>query len=55
MSEQEFDVVVIGMGPGGETVAETLAAQGLAVAAAWPGRRCGPTTRPSRPRGCRVP
>src|SRR5450755_2815015 len=25
MSEQEFDVVVIGMGPGGEHVAETLA------------------------------
>jgi pyruvate/2-oxoglutarate dehydrogenase complex dihydrolipoamide dehydrogenase (E3) component len=33
MSEQEFDVVVIGMGPGGEHVAETLAAKSLAVAA----------------------
>jgi pyruvate/2-oxoglutarate dehydrogenase complex dihydrolipoamide dehydrogenase (E3) component len=33
MSEQEFDVVVIGMGPGSEDVAEKLAAAGLAVAA----------------------
>ena len=33
MSEQEFDVVVIGMGPGGEHVAEALAGKGLAVAA----------------------
>ena len=33
MSEHEFDVVVIGMGPGGEHVAETLAKDGLAVAA----------------------
>jgi pyruvate/2-oxoglutarate dehydrogenase complex dihydrolipoamide dehydrogenase (E3) component len=32
MSEQEFDVVVIGLGPGGEYVAETLADAGLAVA-----------------------
>ncbi|MGH3410977.1 MAG: FAD-dependent oxidoreductase, partial [Streptosporangiaceae bacterium] len=32
MSEQEFDVVVVGMGPGGEDVAETLAEAGLAVA-----------------------
>ncbi len=33
MSEREFDVVVIGMGPGGEHVAEELARAGLAVAA----------------------
>jgi pyruvate/2-oxoglutarate dehydrogenase complex dihydrolipoamide dehydrogenase (E3) component len=33
MSEQEFDVVVIGMGPGSEDVAEKLAAAGLSVAA----------------------
>jgi pyruvate/2-oxoglutarate dehydrogenase complex dihydrolipoamide dehydrogenase (E3) component len=33
MSEHEFDVVVIGMGPGGEDVAEKLAAAGLSVAA----------------------
>ncbi len=32
MSEREFDVVVVGMGPGGEHVAETLAEAGLAVA-----------------------
>jgi pyruvate/2-oxoglutarate dehydrogenase complex dihydrolipoamide dehydrogenase (E3) component len=32
MSEQEFDVVVVGMGPGGEDVAEKLAGAGLAVA-----------------------
>jgi pyruvate/2-oxoglutarate dehydrogenase complex dihydrolipoamide dehydrogenase (E3) component len=32
MSEQEFDVIVIGMGPGGEDVAEKLAGAGLAVA-----------------------
>jgi pyruvate/2-oxoglutarate dehydrogenase complex dihydrolipoamide dehydrogenase (E3) component len=32
MSEQEFDVVVVGMGPGGEYVAETLADAGLSVA-----------------------
>jgi len=32
VSEQEFDVVVVGMGPGGEHVAETLADAGLAVA-----------------------
>ncbi|MGH3398980.1 MAG: FAD-dependent oxidoreductase, partial [Streptosporangiaceae bacterium] len=32
MSEREFDVVVVGMGPGGEDVAETLAEAGLAVA-----------------------
>lgn len=32
MSEHEFDVVVIGMGPGGENVAERLAEEGLAVA-----------------------
>jgi pyruvate/2-oxoglutarate dehydrogenase complex dihydrolipoamide dehydrogenase (E3) component len=32
MSEQEFDVVVIGMGPGGEDVAERLAQAGLSVA-----------------------
>jgi pyruvate/2-oxoglutarate dehydrogenase complex dihydrolipoamide dehydrogenase (E3) component len=32
MKEQEFDVVVIGMGPGGEHVAEALAGAGLAVA-----------------------
>ncbi len=32
MSEQEFDVVVIGMGPGGEEVADRLAEAGLAVA-----------------------
>ena len=31
MTEQ-FDVIVIGMGPGGEEVAEQLAAAGLAVA-----------------------
>ena len=33
MSEREFDVVVIGMGPGGEHVAEELARAGLSVAA----------------------
>jgi pyruvate/2-oxoglutarate dehydrogenase complex dihydrolipoamide dehydrogenase (E3) component len=32
VSEREFDVVVVGMGPGGEHVAETLAEAGLAVA-----------------------
>jgi pyruvate/2-oxoglutarate dehydrogenase complex dihydrolipoamide dehydrogenase (E3) component len=32
MSQAEFDVVVVGMGPGGEQVAEDLAASGLAVA-----------------------
>jgi pyruvate/2-oxoglutarate dehydrogenase complex dihydrolipoamide dehydrogenase (E3) component len=32
MSEHEFDVVVIGLGPGGEDVAETLAEAGVAVA-----------------------
>jgi pyruvate/2-oxoglutarate dehydrogenase complex dihydrolipoamide dehydrogenase (E3) component len=32
MSEQEFDVVVIGMGPGGEDAAERLAQSGLSVA-----------------------
>jgi pyruvate/2-oxoglutarate dehydrogenase complex dihydrolipoamide dehydrogenase (E3) component len=32
VSEHEVDVVVIGMGPGGEDVAETLAKEGLAVA-----------------------
>jgi pyruvate/2-oxoglutarate dehydrogenase complex dihydrolipoamide dehydrogenase (E3) component len=32
MSVSEFDVIVIGMGPGGEDVAETLAEAGLAVA-----------------------
>jgi pyruvate/2-oxoglutarate dehydrogenase complex dihydrolipoamide dehydrogenase (E3) component len=32
MSEAEFDVVVVGMGPGGEQVAEVLADSGLAVA-----------------------
>ena len=32
MSEQEFDVVVVGLGPGGEYVAGTLAGSGLAVA-----------------------
>jgi pyruvate/2-oxoglutarate dehydrogenase complex dihydrolipoamide dehydrogenase (E3) component len=32
VSEHEFDVVVIGMGPGGEHVAEELAKAGLAVA-----------------------
>ena len=34
MSVHEFDIVVIGMGPGGEHVAEELARAGLAVAAA---------------------
>jgi pyruvate/2-oxoglutarate dehydrogenase complex dihydrolipoamide dehydrogenase (E3) component len=33
VSEHEFDVVVLGMGPGGEHVAEQLAKAGLAVAA----------------------
>src|ERR1700761_7539346 len=33
VSEHEFDVVVIGMGPGGEYVAEELAKAGVAVAA----------------------
>jgi pyruvate/2-oxoglutarate dehydrogenase complex dihydrolipoamide dehydrogenase (E3) component len=33
MSEREFDIVVIGMGPGGEHVAEELAKAGLSVAA----------------------
>jgi len=33
VSDREFDVVVIGMGPGGEHVAEQLAKAGLAVAA----------------------
>jgi pyruvate/2-oxoglutarate dehydrogenase complex dihydrolipoamide dehydrogenase (E3) component len=33
VSEREFDVVVIGMGPGGEYVATKLAAAGVAVAA----------------------
>ncbi len=32
MPEREVDVVVIGMGPGGEDAAERLAAAGLAVA-----------------------
>ena len=32
MSEHEFDVVVVGMGPGGEHVAEELAKAGLSVA-----------------------
>jgi pyruvate/2-oxoglutarate dehydrogenase complex dihydrolipoamide dehydrogenase (E3) component len=32
VSEREFDVVVVGMGPGGEHVAQRLAAAGLAVA-----------------------
>jgi pyruvate/2-oxoglutarate dehydrogenase complex dihydrolipoamide dehydrogenase (E3) component len=32
VSEQEFDVVVVGMGPGGEDVAEKLAEAGLSVA-----------------------
>src|SRR5256885_11244842 len=32
MSENEFDVVVVGMGPGGEEVAGRLAEAGLAVA-----------------------
>jgi pyruvate/2-oxoglutarate dehydrogenase complex dihydrolipoamide dehydrogenase (E3) component len=32
VSEQEFDIVVVGMGPGGEYAAETLADAGLAVA-----------------------
>ena len=32
MTEHEVDVVVIGMGPGGEYAAETLAGKGLAVA-----------------------
>ncbi len=34
MSVHEFDIVVIGMGPGGEHVAEELAGAGIAVAAA---------------------
>jgi len=33
VSERDFDVIVIGMGPGGEQVAEQLADAGLAVAA----------------------
>ncbi|HEY2507280.1 MAG TPA: NAD(P)/FAD-dependent oxidoreductase [Streptosporangiaceae bacterium] len=33
MSEREFDVIVIGMGPGGEFVAEELAKAGFSVAA----------------------
>jgi pyruvate/2-oxoglutarate dehydrogenase complex dihydrolipoamide dehydrogenase (E3) component len=32
VSEREFDVVVVGMGPGGEHIAEELAKAGLAVA-----------------------
>ncbi len=32
MADREFDVIVIGMGPGGEHVAESLADAGLAVA-----------------------
>jgi len=32
MSEHEFDIVVIGMGPGGEDAAEHLADAGLQVA-----------------------
>jgi pyruvate/2-oxoglutarate dehydrogenase complex dihydrolipoamide dehydrogenase (E3) component len=34
MTQHEFDVVVVGMGPGGEHVAEELARAGLSVAAA---------------------
>ena len=33
MSEHEFDIVIIGMGPGGEFLARKLAAAGMAVAA----------------------
>jgi pyruvate/2-oxoglutarate dehydrogenase complex dihydrolipoamide dehydrogenase (E3) component len=32
MTQREFDVIVVGMGPGGEHVAETLADAGLSVA-----------------------
>ena len=32
MIEHEFDVIVLGMGPGGEEVADRLAEAGLAVA-----------------------
>src|SRR5437588_829896 len=74
---EEVDVVVLGMGPGGEEVAGKLAVAGLEVIGIderlvggecpyWgpggrrscrrsrvsPGRRTGPTTRPSRRRGC---
>lgn len=33
MNEREFDVAVVGMGPGGECIATKLAAAGMTVAA----------------------
>ena len=53
MGEMELtDVVVLGMGPGGEYAAETLAEAGLHVTASSPGwsAASAPTSAASRPR-----
>ena len=49
--EEEFDVVVLGLGPGGEDIGERLAEAGLAVAgveASWSAGSVptGPVCRP---------